>query len=171
MNINLLLALLLIITMSQGNLCRAEGEKALTGAIDDRFREAQEKLLHARGSYKTIRMQAEAIQNMRKATKLSLRAARLRAKAERMQNKADGLVNKANLAALSRGLYITNPLAPVMMQPPPEVAVQSATSPVTPPVPGQPINTAIPKPQEVSYQENPNNNNNYLPNPPSGNDF
>ncbi|MBI3590943.1 MAG: hypothetical protein HY094_06145 [Candidatus Melainabacteria bacterium] len=169
MNINLFLALLLILTMSQGSLCRAaEEEKPLAGAVEDRFREAQEKLLHAKGSYKTIRMQEEAIQNMRRATKLSLRAARLRAKAERMQNKADALVNKANLAALSRGLYITNPLAPVMMQPPPEVAAQPATSPVTPPVPGQPINVTIPQPQEVSENSN---NNNYLPSPPSGSGF
>ena len=135
MNIKLLLALLLIITMSQGSLCRAQEEKPLTGTVDDRFREAQEKLLHARGSYKTIRMQEEAIQNMRKATKLSLKASKLRAKAERMQMKADSLVNKANLAALSRGLYITNPLAPVMMQPPPTVGVQASASPVAPPVP------------------------------------
>ena len=144
--------LLLILLILSINLqaAWADGDKPSAGSVLDSLAEAQEKLLHAKGSYKTIRMQEDAIQNMRKATSLSLRAAKLRAKAEKMQHKADVLVNKANLSALSRGLYVTNPLAPVMMQPPPGVAVQPATSPVTPPVPGEPINITIPKQQEVS---------------------
>jgi hypothetical protein len=149
-------SLLLILLVLSVNLQSAWAEEPLSGSVLDSLAEAQEKLLHAKGSYKTIKMQEDAIQNMRKATNLSLKAARLRAKAEKMQHKADVLVNKANLAALSRGLYVTNPLAPVMMQPPPSVAVQPSTSPVTPPVPGEPINISIPKQQEVS--QNPEDN-------------
>ena len=132
---------------------KSADDGSLAGSVSDSLAEAQEKLLHAKGSYKTIKMQEEAIESMRKATSLSLRAAKLRAKAEKMQHKADVLVNKANLAALSRGLYVTNPLAPVMMEPPPTVSVQPATSPVTPPVPGEPISISIPKEQEVTYRK------------------
>ena len=120
--------------------------------VADRFAEAQGKLLSAKGVYKTIRMQEEAIKNMRKATKLSLNAAKLRAKAEKMQTKADLLVNKANLSALSRGLYITNPLAPVMAQPPPQIVSKPTTTPITPPVPGEPIGVTIPIDEEVSFK-------------------
>lgn len=135
------------------------GDESLSGSVTDRLQEAQERLLSAKGSYKTIKMQEQAIENMRKATKLSLKAAQLRAKSERMQHRADVLVNKATLSALSRGLYITNPLAPVMMQPPPEVATGPARSPVAPPVPGEPINISIPEQEEVSYEQNPNSFN------------
>lgn len=148
----------------------AQEEKPLSGQVSDRFTEAQEILLQARGSYKTIKMQEEAIENMRKATNLSLKAARLRTKAERLQHKADVLVNKANLAALSRGLYITNPLAPVKMDPPP-VAIEPATTPVSPPVPGKPINISIPKEQERVVYKQEANGDDMLPEPPATNDF
>ena len=149
----------------------AQEDKALSGQVADRFTEAQEILLQAKGSYKTIKMQEEAIENMRKATNLSLKAARLRAKAERLQHKADVLVNKANLAALSRGLYITNPLAPAVMTEPPPVVVESSKTPVSPPVPGSPINIAIPKEQErVVYKQEGDSDT--LPEPPQAtNDF
>ena len=121
--------------------------------------DAQEKLLHARGNYKTIKAQEDAIESMKKATKLSLRAAKLRAKAEKLQTKADVLVNKANQTALSRGLYITGPNAPVMNQPPQLTApAQTAIAPSFVPVPGQPINIIVPKQEEVSYQENTGDN-------------
>ena len=148
---------ILILTIILFSLPVFANDEALSGTVTDRMQEAQERLLSARGSYKTIRMQEKAIENMRKATKLSLRAAQLRAKSERMQHKADVLVNKATLSALSRGLYITNPLAPVMMQPPPEVATGPAMSPVAPPVPGEPINISIPEQEEVSYEQNTGN--------------
>ena len=130
----------------------AEDPKQLTGQVSDPMVEAQEKLLHARGSYKMIKQQENAIEDMRKATRLSLKAARLRAKAERLQTKSDQLVNKANQAALSRGLYITNPMAPVMMQAPPAAQAVQAKVPSFVPVPGQPINIIVPKQEEVSYQ-------------------
>ena len=134
----------------------ANDEKPLTGSVSDPLVEAQEKLINVKGSYKTIRQQEHAIEDMRKATKLSLRAAKLRAKAEKLQSKSDLLVNKANQVALSRGLYITNPMAPVMMQPPPapNPESQTAKAPAFIPVPGQPINIIVPKQEEVSYQEN-----------------
>ena len=150
--------LILFLVLIQFPILAEGDDKSLSGAVADRMAEAQEKLLSAKGSYKTIRMQEDAIKNMRRATKLSLKASRLRARAERMQMKADSLVNKANLAALSRGLYITNPLAPLMMQPPPAVGVQASISPVTPPVPGEPINVTVPREEEVS--------NAHLPSPP-----
>lgn len=128
---------------------------------DDPMVEAQEKLLNAKGSYKTIKGQEKAIKDMKKATKLSLRAAKLRAKAEVLQIKADVLVHKANQAALSRGLYITNPSAAVQLQsasaPPPSAGgatSQTANAPSYVPVPGRPINIIIPKDEEVSYQDN-----------------
>ncbi|MBI2995473.1 MAG: hypothetical protein HYY52_02035 [Candidatus Melainabacteria bacterium] len=148
---SLLFLLVLISLCLLTKSVRSEEPKSLSAEIIDRYAEAQEKLLHAKVNYKTIRMQENAIENMRKATRLSLKASKLRAKAERLQNKADVLVNKANLAALSRGLYITNPLTPVMSPPPPEVTSQVVSSPVSPPVPGQPINVAIPRGEEVSY--------------------
>ena len=129
----------------------AENGKPLTGEVSDPLVEAQEKLLHAKGSYKTIKAQEDAIGDMRKATNLSLKAARLRAKAEKLQSRADLLVNKANQQALSRGLYITNPLAPVKMQSPPQA--QQAKAPTIIPVPGQPVNIIIPKQEEVSYED------------------
>lgn len=128
------------------------GNKPLTGEVSDPLVEAQEKLLHAKGSYKTIRQQESAIEDMRKATRLSLKAAQLRTKAEKLQSRADLLVNKANQQALSRGLYITNPLAPVKMQSPP--TAQTAKAPTLVPVPGQPINIIVPKQEEVSYEQN-----------------
>lgn len=147
-----MLKLFLVLTILFSNIVPvlAEGEDKLSGGVEDRLAEAQEKLITAKGSYKTIKMQEAAIENMRRATKMSLKAAKLRAKAEKLQYKADTLVNKANLSALSRGLYVTNPLAPVMMQPPPEVASKPADSPVTPPVPGEPINVSIPRQEEVT---------------------
>lgn len=153
MQIKILLALVLSI-MLLGTYSAYAGDEKPEGELTDRMAEAQERLLRAKGSYKTIRMQESAIENMRKATKLSFKAAKLRAKAERMQHKADILVNKANLSALSRGLYITNPLAPIMTEPPPAVASKPAASPVTPPVPGEPINISIPKEEEISYENN-----------------
>ena len=165
MNFKLLFFIILVVISSTFTQVFADGEDKLSGSAIDRFAEAQEKLLQARGSYKTIKMQEDAIENMRKATKLSLKASKLRAKAEKLQNKADALVNKANLTALSRGLYITNPLAPVMMQPPPAISAEPQNSPVTPPVPGQQINITIPKPEEVSYNKDAFNDAN-LPQAP-----
>ena len=156
----------------------AEDSKPLTGSVSDPVVEAQEKLMHAKGSYKTIKEQEKAIKDMRKATKLSLKAAGLRAKAEKLQIKADVLVNKANQTALSRGLYITKPTAPIMMQPPPGVDsasaqveappenIQSAQKPTFVPLPGQPINIIVPKQEEVSYQSD-----SYLPTPPAVNNY
>ncbi len=164
---NLLFSAILILTVSFLSPACAEDQKSLSGEVADRFAEAQEKLLNAKGSYKTIKMQEDAIKNMRRATKLSLRASKMRAKAEKLQNKADSLVNKANLAALSRGLYITNPLAPVMMLPPPQLSAEGASSP---PVPGQSIkvNVSIPKSEEVSLQ---GQKNNYAPEPSTENNY
>jgi len=72
---------------------------------------------------------------------------------ERLQSKADLLVNKANQQALSRGLYITNPLSPpIMMQPPPAVK-QTAQAPTIIPVPGQPVNIIVPRQEEISYEQ------------------
>ena len=118
----------------------------LAGSVSDPFVEAQERLLHAKGSYKSIKQQENAIKDMRKATNLSLKAAKLRARAEKLQTKADILVNKANQQALSRGLYITNPLSPMMMQPPPS----AQTAKTSAPVPGQNINIVLPRQEEVS---------------------
>ncbi len=144
-------SLLLILLVLSVNLQSAWADtgNSLAGSVSDPFVEAQEKLMHAKGSYKTIRQQENAIQDMRKATRLSLKAAKLRAQAEKLQSKADILVGKANQQALSRGLYITNPLGPVMMQPPP-AADQTAQAPSFVPVPGQAINIVIPKQEEVS---------------------
>lgn len=150
-------------------------EKSLNGygSVNDPIVEAQEKLLHAKGSYKTVTQQKSAIEDLRKATKLSLKAAKLRAKAEKLQGKSDLLVNKANQFALSRGLYITNPLSPVMMQPPPatNAQAQTAQAPAIVPVPGQPINIIVPKKEEVSYQQPQESSQNQLPEPPTLNDF
>ncbi len=145
----------------------SNASKTLSGEVSDPLIEAQEKLMNAKGSYKTIKQQENAIGNMRKATKLSLKAARLRARAEKLQSRADLLVNKANQTALSRGLYITNPLAPVMMQPPPDVS-KTAKAPSFVPVPGQAINIVIPKQEEVSYDQNGNST---LPEPPNVSGF
>ena len=155
--------LLILLVLSVNLSVLADTGKPLAGSVSDPFVEAQEKLMHAKGSYKTIRQQENAIQDMRKATRLSLKAAKLRAQAEKLQSKADILVSKANQQALSRGLYITNPLGPVMMQPPP-AADQTARAPSFVPVPGQPINIVIPRQEEVSQnsegsQEVPTLNN------------
>ena len=144
----------------------SDNSKTLSGEVSNPLVEAQEKLMHAKGSYKTIKQQESAIENMRKATRLSLKAAKLRTRAEKLQSKADTLVTKANQTALNRGLYITNPLAPVMMQPPPEAKTASAPSIV--PVPGQAINIVIPKQEEVSYDQSGNNS---LPEPPTVSDY
>lgn len=166
--------ILILMALIINSSALAEDIKPLIGSVSDPVVEAQEKLMHAKGSYKTIKEQERAIKDMRKATKLSLKAASLRAKAEKLQTKADVLVNKANQTALSRGLYITKPMAPVMMQPPPEANptsaqveappenVQSAQKPTFVPLPGQPINIIIPKQEEVSYQSD-----SYLPTPPT----
>lgn len=127
------------------NNVMADTGNSLAGSVSDPFVEAQEKLIHAKGSYKTIKQQESAIENMRKATRLSLKAAKLRATAEKLQNKADMLVNKANQQALSRGLYITNPLGGIKMDSPPVAKA---------PVPGQAINIVLPKQEEVSYEQN-----------------
>ena len=144
----------------------ADDEKQLTGQVSDPVVEAQEKLMHAKGSYRTVKQQEDAIRDMKRATRLSLRAAKLRAKAERLQTKADMLVNKANKEALTHGLYITNPLSPVMMQPPqaPQQESQTAKAPSIVPVPGQPINIIIPKQEEVSLKEDEASDT--LPEPP-----
>src|SRR3989338_605416 len=99
----LLLALMILSVNLQPVL--ADTGKPLAGGVSDPFVEAQEKLMNSKGSYKTIKQQENAIENMRKATRLSLKAANLRAKAEKLQTKADLLVNKANQQALSRGVY------------------------------------------------------------------
>lgn len=151
---NLVLLCIVLTTFSSfPSLAKADGDKPLAGSVSDPFVEAQEKLMYAKGTYKTIMQQEDAIQNMRKATKLNLRAAQLRAKAEKLQTKADILVSKANQSALSRGLYITNPLAPVMMQPPPQAKQGTTAAASFVPVPGQPINIIVPKQEELSYQE------------------
>lgn len=154
LKINLILFFLILLSTISPSPVFSDNGKPLTGEISDPLVEAQEKLLHAKGSYKTIRSQETAIEDMRKATRLSLKAAKLRTRAEKLQARADLLVNKANQQALSRGLYITNPLAPVMMQPPP---VQQAAKPSTViPVPGQPVNIIIPKQEEVSFEDTSN---------------
>ena len=135
---------LLVLFLFSSQFALANNGGPLTGSVSDPLVDAQEKLLHMKGSYKTIKQQENAIESMRKATRLSLKAAKLRAKAEQLQAKADILVNKANQQALSRGLYITNPLSPVMMQPPPSAQTAKA------PVPGQNINIVLPKTEEVS---------------------
>lgn len=143
-----LLPLLIVLSLNLPSM--ADTGNPLTGSVNDPFVEAQEKLMHAKGSYKTIKQQEDAIQNMKKATRLSLKAANLRARAEKLQTKADMLVTKANQQALSKGLYITNPLGTVMMQPPPAAQEQTAKVPSFVPVPGQAINIVIPKQEEVS---------------------
>lgn len=151
MNYYLLLAILLLSFTS--SFAIADTNKPLNGLVSDPFVEAQEKLMYAKGNYKTVKQQERAVQQMRKATRLSLKASRLRANAEKLQNKADMLINKANQQALSRGLYITNPLVPVMAQPPQQAVEQEAKAPSVVPIPGQPINIIVPKQEEVS--ENP----------------
>ena len=141
MNFLISLLILLIITTSAS---LANNGNPLTGTVSDPLVDAQERLLHAKGNYKSIRLQEAAIKDMRKATKLSLKASNLRARAEKLQAKADLLVNKANQQALSRGLYITSPLSPVMMQPP----LQDQTAKA--PVPGHNINIVLPRQEEVS---------------------
>lgn len=157
---------LIIFLLSSYPTLAQSGEQAAAGSTDPLV-EAHQKLLSAKGSYKTIKQQETAIENMRKATKLSLSAAKLRAKAEKLQAKADSLVTKANQVALSRGLYVTNPTAPgaapinppVMDQPPPAVihsvsvpsnTSQTAESQSFVPLPGQPINIILPRNDEVS---------------------
>ena len=139
--------LLLLILLSVNMPVWADTGKPLAGSVSDPFVEAQEKLLHAKGSYKTIRQQESAIEDMRKATRLSLKAAKLRAHAEKLQTKADVLVNRANQQALSKGLYITNPLGGINMQPPP--VAEQVKEPAAP-VPGNAINIVLPKNEEVS---------------------
>ena len=143
---NMKFLLLVLLVLSVNLSAWADTGKPLSGSVSDPFVEAQEKLMHAKGSYKTIKQQEDAIQNMRKATRLSLKAASLRAKAEKLQTKADVLVTKANQQALSKGLYITNPLGGIMMQAPP-VAEQPKESV---PVPGNAVNITFPKQEEVS---------------------
>ena len=138
--------LILIVFLSCALNSLANEGAPLAGSVSDPFVDAQERLLYAKGSYKTIKQQENAIKDMRKATNLSLKAAKLRTRAEKLQTKADILVNKANQQALSRGLYITNPLSPVMMQPPP--SAQTAKNPA--PIPGQNINIVLPRQEEVS---------------------
>ncbi len=143
----------------------AQSPQQMPAEVTDPLVEAQQKLLSAKGSYKTIRQQETAIEDMRKATKLSLKAAKLRAKAEKLQAKSDALVTKAHQVAISRGLYVTNPLtggAPAgssaMSQPPvlnsamgpANNPTQTASAPSFVPVPGQAINIIVPKDQEVS---------------------
>ena len=145
--------LLVLLVLSVNLYAMADTGMSLAGSVTDPFVEAQEKLMHAKGSYKTIKQQEDAIQNMRKATRLSLKAANLRARAEKLQTKADILVTKANQQALSKGLYITNPLGPIMMQAPPVAEKPQEQTPKAAlfvPVPGQPINIVIPKQEEVS---------------------
>lgn len=144
--------LLILLILSINLSAMADTGMPLAGSVNDPFVEAQEKLMHAKGSYKTIKQQEDAIQSMRKATKLSLKAANLRARAEKLQTKADMLVTKANQQALSKGLYITNPLGSIMMQAPP-VAEQPKESA---PVPGNAINIVFPKNnEEVSENNSP----------------
>ena len=146
----LLLTLMILSVNIQSVL--ADTRNPLAGSVTDPMVEAQERLLHAKGNYKTIKQQENAIENMRKATRLSLKAANLRAKAEKLQTRADMLVTKANQQALSRGLYITNPLGGIMMQAPPV-----AEQPKEPaPVPGNAINIVLPKNnEEVSENNSP----------------
>ncbi len=143
---NMKFLLLMLLMLSVNLSAMADTGMSLAGSVSDPFVEAQEKLMHAKGSYKTIQQQEDAIQSMRKATRLSLKAASLRAKAEKLQTKADILVTKANQQALSKGLYITNPLGQIMMQAPP-VANQAQEQA---PVPGNAINIVFPKQEEVS---------------------
>ena len=149
--------LLVLLAFSVNLSVLADTEKPLNGSVSDPFVDAQEKLMHAKGSYKTIRQQEDAIKDMRKATSLSLKAAKLRAYAEKLQTRADLLVTKANQQALSRGLYITNPLGQIMMQAPPVANQPQDQTPKAAsfvPVPGQPINIIIPKQEEVSQNAN-----------------
>ena len=148
----------------------ADPSMPLQGAVDDPFVEAQEKLMYAKGSYKTITQQQKAVQDMRKAVKLSLKASKLRAKAEKLQNKANLLVTRSNQDAINKGIYITNPLSPVMMQPPPGA---EAKAPKPAPVPGQPINIILPKQDQVSYdgEESTDSESDTLPAPPPMNNF
>lgn len=161
---------LFLVILFLANSCQAfaQSPQQMPAEVTDPLVEAQQKLLSAKGNYKTIKQQETAIENMRKATKLSLKAAKLRAKAEKLQAKSDSLVTKAHQVALSRGLYVSNPLTPdgapagssVMAQPPPAVinsamgpsnnSNQTASAPSFVPVPGQAINIIVPKDQEVS---------------------
>ncbi len=163
--------------------CPAKADNVPAGNIQkagttssEALMEAQEKLMNAKGSYNTARQQESALENMRKAAKLSLKAAKLRSRAEKLQTKADSLVEKASHQAVSRGLYITNPLLPVNMQKPPS-AEQTAKKPTFVPVPGQSINIIAPKANEVSYSNNQEQGNSqesseeYLPDPPTVNNF
>lgn len=143
--------LLLTLMILSVNIQSVLADTPLAGSVTDPMVEAQERLLHAKGSYKTIKQQENAIEDMRKATRLSLKAANLRAKAEKLQTKADMLVTKANQQALSRGLYITNPLGQIMMQPPPVAAEPPKSS--SGPVPGQAINIVLPRQEEVSQND------------------
>lgn len=157
---NKLLVLVFLILVLAFLPASANDSGTLIGSVSDPMVEAQEKLLRAQGSYTTIKEQERAIKNLKKAIKLNLHASKLRTKAEKLQTQADALVNKANQQALSRGLYITNPLVPVMMQPPPSALQRTATSPA--PIPGQPINIILPKQESVSYDQY----NNALPEAP-----
>lgn len=159
--------LLLVLCLSVSIPVLADDEKSLKGSVSDPLVEAQEKLMHAKGSYKTVRQQENAIEDMRKATKLSLKASKLRAKAEKLQTRADLLVNKATQVAITRGLYITNPMAPVMMQPPPSAPSKTASATSVVPIPGQPINIIVPKQEEITYDQG---SGGVLPEP-SNNDF
>ena len=160
-SMNNLLILVFLILFLAFLPASANDSGTLIGGISDPMVEAQEKFLRAKGSYSTVKEQERAIKDLKKAIKLNLRASTLRSKAEKLQTKADGLVNKANQQALSRGLYITNPLVPMMMQPPPS-AQQRTASGQTAPIPGQPINIILPKQESVSYDQY----NNPLPEAP-----
>ncbi len=164
-----LFSVLLILNLCSFIPAFANNGKPLTGSVSDPLVEAQEKLMNAKGNYKTVRQQENAIEDMRKATKLSLKAAKLRANAEKLQSRADLLVNKATNVAVSRGLYITNPMAPVMMQPPPTAQVKTASVTSVVPIPGQPINIIVPKQEEVSYDQG--SDFGILPEPSTSNDF
>lgn len=147
--------LIIVLSFLLNSSCKvfADNNKPLSGQVSDPLVDAQEKLMYAKGSYKTVKDQVQAIKDLRKATRLSLKAANLRARAEKLQSKADILVNKANQQALSRGLYITSPLSPVMMQPPTQAQQRPVSATSIVPVPGQPVNIIVPRNEQVSYEE------------------
>lgn len=139
----------------------ADNGAPLVGKVSDPIVEAQEKLIYAKGSYATVKEQEKAIEDLKRAVRLSLKASKLRAKAEKLQAKADTLANKATQNAITRGLYITNPLNPIQMQPPPAVE-RAAEKPA--PIPGQPINIILPRQETVTYDEGASSD--FLPSPP-----
>lgn len=115
---------------------------------------AQEKLTSAQGLYNTTKSQERAMENLRKASKLSLKAARLRQKAENIQSKADGLIERAKQSAISSGLQF-NETMPIKMEGSPQALEQSANADqIESVVPGQPINIIIPS-QKTANAEAP----------------